>query len=154
MWKKVVSWYFWHLFCKCEWYFSLCQSLFFCSLLLKYVSRDLDPFTVWMSLCSLVQHITEELSLSLALPLEIFQACESPGEPQDALKYEKSRCNQKGNTSEELSWRAQSLRIQCNTYKTRILFSPTWTNCSHAPESQFKQTNHEALGNTCSRKIH
>lgn len=46
-----------------------------------------------MILCSLVQQITEELSLSLALPVEIFQACETPGEPhlQDALKYEKYR---------------------------------------------------------------
>lgn len=44
--------------------------------LLKSVIRGLDASTVWMNLCSLVQHITEELSLSLALPLEIFQACE------------------------------------------------------------------------------
>ncbi len=58
------------------------------------------------------------------------------------------RCNQKGSTSEELSRRAQRLQIQCNTRKTRILFSLTWTvTWIQYSLSQFKQTNHKALGN-------
>lgn len=69
--------------------YTMLQGFFFWSLLLKSVSRKLDPITVWLILCSLVQHITEELSLSLALPVEIFQACESPGEPQLQDEYEK-----------------------------------------------------------------
>jgi len=118
------------LVCKCEWYFFIMlQSWVFSLSLLKSVSWYLNASTLWMSLCSLVQQITEELSLSLALPLEIFQACETPGEPQrqDALTYEKYReSNQKLCTLEELpDWGWDQGYGYNTTCKTCILFSLT-----------------------------
>ncbi len=119
------------------------QGFFSCSLLLKSVSRNLDPSTVWMILCSLVQQITEELSLSLALPVEIFQACESPGEPhlQDALKYEKYRD----------VIRRGALQKKYPGELKDYEYNATHTSCFLLHElntSQFNQTNHKALGNT------
>lgn len=134
--------------------YTMLQGFFFWSLLLKSVSRKLDPITVWLILCSLVQHITEELSLSLALPVEIFQACESPGEPQlqDALKYEKYRdvirrgALQKNYPGELKDYGYNATHAKHAPCSLSHEQTVTWIH----PISV--QTNHKALGNVHSRK--